>query len=286
MKLTSGSALSAALAPAAPFSFGALASIALALASAHCGPLVNDPVDAGKGSTTGTTGSSGASATGSSGASATGSTGSAGTAGTTGTMDDGAVSGTSGDSTGGDSSTSGSTSGSGASGEADGTAPMPETGASGSTSGSGSDAASGNLVTNGDFSQGNAAWGISSGTATIGVTNGELCVSAGSGSIVLGWPQAPATALMLTSGSSYEFSYGARTMQGNLMVEAKVANSMSSTNYMPVDSDSMDAVTSTAKTFTHSFTPSTTDPSAGIAFIFSLGNGQQACFTNVSLIPK
>ncbi len=189
----------------------------------------------------------------------------------------------------GASGASGATSGS----DMDGAASAMDSASSGSTSGSGGPDATmqgSNLVLNGDFSQGETYWGISSGTGAIDAGTNQLCVTVGmgSGTVYLGWPQPSSmTGMNLASGTKYTFSYKAQTSQGNMTIEAKIADSMGSSNYMPVDSDStMEMITGSLQTFTHTFTPTSPDTSAGLVFVFSSSSQNTICFESVSVVAQ
>jgi hypothetical protein len=267
-----------------------IASATFVFAFCQCGPLVNDPpLDGGSGTTSGNSGA-GAN-TGSTSGSAAGASMSGSTTGT--------ASGTTGSATGASGASSGATTGGdmdSATSDTDSASSGSSAGSSGTSGGGGPDATmqGDNLVLNGDFSQGGTYWGISSGTGGIdaGTNAGtsQLCVTVGmgSGTVYLGWPQPSSmVGMSLASGTMYTFSYKAQTAQGNLTIEAKVANSMGSSNYMPVDSDStMDMVTGSLQTFTHTFTPTSNDASAGVVFIFSSQSADTVCFESVSVVAQ
>lgn len=143
-----------------------------------------------------------------------------------------------------------------------------------------------NLITNGDFSQGQTLWGLVSGSAPIAVNNGELCVtlSANSG-VTLAWPQqATMPAPVLSMSASYTFSYKARASQMPVTVDAKVGHTES-----PFTADfetGNDGVTTSLQTFTHMFTPPQDDSSTGLAFSFSSPVMQDVCFQSVSLVQN
>ncbi|HSY22397.1 MAG TPA: hypothetical protein VK841_09800 [Polyangiaceae bacterium] len=262
-----------------------IASATFVFAFCQCGPLVNDPpLDGGSGTTSGNSGAG--TNTGSTSGSVAGASMSGSTTGTT--------SGTTGSATGASGASSGATAGA----DTDSATTDTDSGSSGSSAGSSGTSGGGpdatmqgdNLVLNGDFSQGGMYWGISSGTGAIDAGTSQLCVTVGmgSGTVYLGWPQPSTMAGMsLASGTMYTFSYKAQTAQGNVTIEAKVANSMGSSNYMPVDSDStMDMVTGSLQTFTHTFTPTSNDASAGVVFIFSSQSADTVCFESVSVVAQ
>jgi hypothetical protein len=194
---------------------------------------------------------------------------------------------------------SGASTGATTGGDMDGATSTTDSGSSGTSTGSSGTSGSGggpdatmqgnNLVLNGDFSQGGMYWGISSGTGDIDAGTNELCVTVGanSGTVYLGWPQPSSmTGMNLASGTMYTFTYEAETSQGNLTIEAKIADSMGP-NYTPTDSDSkMDMVTGSVQTFTHTFTPTTADTSAGLVFVFSSTSANTICFQSVSVVAQ
>jgi hypothetical protein len=263
-----------------------IASATFVFAFCQCGPLVNDPpLDGGSSATSGNSGS------GANTGSTSGSVAEASMSGST----TGTTSGTTGSAAGASGASSGATTGDdtgSATTDTDSASSGSSAGSSGASGSGGPDATTqgDNLVLNGDFSQGGMYWGISSGSGGIDAGTNQLCVTVGmgSGTVYLGWPQPSSMAGMnLTSGTMYTFSYKAQTAQGNLTIEAKVANSMGSSNYMPVDSDStMDMVTGSLQAFTHTFTPTSNDVSAGVVFIFSSQSADTICFESVSVVAQ
>ncbi|MGA2447910.1 MAG: hypothetical protein ABTD50_04455 [Polyangiaceae bacterium] len=148
----------------------------------------------------------------------------------------------------------------------------------------------GNLVTNGDFSQGMDYWNVQGGSSASGYPSDAtpyLCVTLNNGaSYVVGWTPSPSFPLPV---GSYAFSYKAWTTGTAVSVEAKVADSISP--FQPVDFDQnnpQDSV-STSQVFTHSFTTTAVDPNVGIAFLFdgaSANAGINVCFDDVTLVPQ
>jgi hypothetical protein len=149
-----------------------------------------------------------------------------------------------------------------------------------------------NLITNGDFSQGTTMWGIVSGTAgTLMASANELCVPLTGGSPQLGWPEPSGTqGPALTGEASYTLSYAVRAASANATVDVKVGHSVSpyDTDFDTANTASMtDAVTTTLKTYTHTFTvPEAGDTSAGLAFTINSATNQNVCFQAVSLVAN
>jgi Carbohydrate binding domain len=146
-----------------------------------------------------------------------------------------------------------------------------------------------NVVTNGDFSQGPANWGIVAGNGTFTAAGGKGCVAVDATqlnqTVTLGWPEpAGSPGAVLLAGTSYTFSYSASSMAAPISVDAKVGQTTS-----PYNADfenAADAVTTQVTPFTHTFTASSGDPSAGIAFAFMAAAPETVCFQNVSLVQN
>jgi hypothetical protein len=149
----------------------------------------------------------------------------------------------------------------------------------------------GNLVTNGDFSQGTNLWGIVSGAGTPTATGGSLCVTvSASGLAILGWPEPQGTpGPPLVPGATYMFTYMAQATPP-IAIDAKVGHSMSPYTADFETPTGGDPVTTGYTTFTHMFNAPTSpaETSAGIAFqIPSSGSttgAEQVCFKNVNLV--
>jgi hypothetical protein len=136
-----------------------------------------------------------------------------------------------------------------------------------------------NLITNGDFSQGDTDWHFESGTAN--VNNGQYCETNLSGSSPLfGW-QNMASPLTLTNGQSYTLSY--RAMGSNsATLHIKVAHAVSPYTPDDYETSSDDKLTGSLQTFTHTFTPTAgNDDNTGVAFFVTAG--QSICIASVSL---
>jgi hypothetical protein len=87
-----------------------------------------------------------------------------------------------------------------------------QTGTGGGATGTGGDSGATNLISNGDFSNGETAWTFKQQTgtgATHAVTNGQYCVTIGSGQVIVGWPDVAGNTLHLTPSTAYVFTYTA-----------------------------------------------------------------------------
>jgi len=175
--------------------------------------------------------------------------------------------------TGGSSGTGGSsTGGSGGNGSATG-------GSNGTGGQSGT-----NLVMNGDLSNGDTGWGVGQGSPTTkGVMNGQYCVTFSNMTILVGWGNGSGTAANLSSGSSYTLSYQASSTDSNTTVEVHIGQAVSP--YNPDASNiTGDKPGNSLTTFTHTFTSTANDTTAGLAFYFaSSGSNVTACIDNVVL---
>jgi hypothetical protein len=203
------------------------------------------------------------------GGAGTGGSGATGTGGGTGDGAGGTSGGTGGSGTG--------TGGSGAGGTSGGI---------GGTTGTGGTTA-GNIVINGDFSNGETGWGLPAmlGTVSHAVTGGAFCVTLGAvSSATIGYPAGATPPFQINAGVAYRFSYQASLSSGSIALEAKVGQTMT-----PFDATGSDWVGESAgtslQTFTHVFTRTTTDSSMGVAFNLTGGPGT-ACFDNVVLTPN
>jgi hypothetical protein len=160
----------------------------------------------------------------------------------------------------------------------------PESGGGDSEGGS----VAGNLVTNGDFSQGMTCWAVQGGSAKSGYPSDAtpyLCVTMNSGTqYIIGWT--PPSALDLPAGNSYTLSYKGWTTGAAQSVEPKVG--LSKPPYTPdLDVNNPQDSLQTTKTFTHTFTTGNEDPSAGIAFVFTASiSGIDICFDDVTLVAN
>jgi len=164
------------------------------------------------------------------------------------------------------------TTGSGGSGEGQGG------GGGGTTPGS-------NLVTNGDFSNGEMFWNViinNGGNADHSVQGGALCVTVSMNqSVTLGWAADAGSPLQLQSGSMYQLSYRAQasTMLGTFT--AKVGHAVPD---YATDFQMDEQVGNGFSTFTHTFTTDHADDQTGIAFILQgAGQSSMVCVDDVTL---
>lgn len=164
--------------------------------------------------------------------------------------------------------------------------PATEAGASDATTGGGA-----NLVTNGDFSQGDMYWlvllNFDAGIANYTVVNGALCVTTStSASITVGYPTDLSKAFSVVSGTMYNFSYTAWSSPSTTMVGAKIGQAQSP---FTQDIQATDTVGLTPQTYSHTFTAAHADSVAGLVFImqppFQATTTNQVCFANVSVAP-
>ena len=252
---------------------------------------------AGSGGTTGTGGQTASGGTTGSG----GETGSGGvtasggvTDGSGGTVGSGGVG--EGGGTGGPSSSGGSTSSGGSEGGASGTAGaagrnVGSGGAAGGNSGGGGGPSGPNLITNGDFSMGEASWKVDVASVAHSIVDGREClmVSGGAVSFFLGWPAAVENALTLKGGTAYTLSYRASsTGPLSVKVEAKVGKAVTPfTDDLPLVTD---MVGTSFQTFMHTFTPTADDTQAGVAFKVTPGTMTSqmttVCFDDVVLAKQ
>jgi hypothetical protein len=148
-----------------------------------------------------------------------------------------------------------------------------------------------NLVTNGDFSDGDIHWvfKVLAGTNTIphGVKDGAYCVTiTAAQQAILGWPGSSSATAQLQGGRSYTFSYSISSSNiPAISVEAKVAHFVDP--YTP-DFLQVDQAASGLQTVTHVFTPTATDGVAGIGFTIpdhtlSFSGTTEVCIDDVSL---
>ena len=250
---------------------GAAISLALMIALVSCDHgarnVLPGPGPAGTAGQT-TVGQAGSTGTAGSGgdAGSTGVAGSTGDAGTTG------VAGSVG---------SGGSGGSGNSGGATGAAGAGQ-GGNDPTGGGGGSSPAGNVVTNGDFSAGEASWHVENDTGH-SITNGQYCVRNPSASTLVGWSTSGAN-VMLNGGTSYRISYQASASSGNVTMHVKVGLAV-----QPYTSDyeTNETLNSGLQTFNHMFTPSNgTDQNMGIAFTFMGASNSTVCLDNVSIAPN
>ena len=153
------------------------------------------------------------------------------------------------------------------------------TGAAGGSNGAGGGSPPGDLITNGDFANGMANWHIENGNGTI--TNGRLCLTSPSSSMLLGWT---ATSNVTLDGTKmYRLSYAASATPGNVKMHVKVALSVQPyTSDYEVD----EMLNNNMRMFTHTFMPMNgTDANMGIAITVPNGTDATVCVDDVAMVP-
>lgn len=189
--------------------------------------------------------------------------------------------------------------------EPDNSSPPVDSGGGGSDSGGGGGSDSGgdgseggnpggNLITNGDFSQGMNYWHVEQGSNKSGYPSAAtpyLCVTLSNGpTYIVGWDPTLTgnPPLDLPQGATYTLSYKAWTTGMEVDVEAKVG--MTGQPYTPdLDVANPKDSVQASQVFNHTFTMATTDSSAGIAFVFTgttSNSGIDVCFDDVSLVQQ
>lgn len=164
-------------------------------------------------------------------------------------------------------------------------------GTGGSSPGTGGSTGGGtNLIANGDFSQGDTNWGVPAGSPTnMGVTNGQYCVTLGSnsGTVIVGWGGSSVSA-DLESGNymlSFQVSSTGSLSDFEVHVGSAVPNPPGSNTY-PIDYmvSPTPAPGNGLTTYTESFSLSSADPQAGVAFQFQTSGGTATvCIDNLTL---
>jgi len=145
-----------------------------------------------------------------------------------------------------------------------------------------------NLVTNGDFTQGQMFWKYilnGGGNDSHGVTNVMFCAAIGNQSVTIGWDPSPGPALMLASGTHYRFSYKASASTALITFTSKVGHAVD-----PFGTDFQQdvQVPTNLTSFMHDFTPNNPDDQTGIAFIIQGPNTgtSNVCIDDVSLVAN
>jgi hypothetical protein len=174
------------------------------------------------------------------------------------------------------------TGGSGLGGGSGGGGPTGTGGRGSGGSGAGGSDGGGNMIVNGDFSDGESSWQLimyGAATVTHGVQNGVFCMNMQAGaSVTLGWPAAPAQAISLVKGTRYHFAFGASASapRTSFFFEAKVGSGRS---FDIVD----DYVEPTFQPFQQTFTASEDEAATGIAFNISTGVTMDVCLDSIDL---
>jgi hypothetical protein len=155
--------------------------------------------------------------------------------------------------------------------------------------GSGGGSPGANIITNGDFSNGLAGWGLATDAGTLAgqmITNGQLCMTLGTyTTVTLGFPSDLSGAFALTGGVNYQISYQASTTVSVGKLEVKLGSDLPPYTQTEFLTDA-DVPGSAPLTFTHQFSVATTDPQAGLAFNIVSGPSisTTVCVSNVSLV--
>ena len=156
-------------------------------------------------------------------------------------------------------------------------------GGTGGSGGGGGASASGNLITNGDFSNGMTDWHVENPNGNSNITNGRFCLTSPSSSTLLAWMTSGAN-VMLDGAKMYRLSYAASATSGNTVrLHFKIALSVQPyTSDYEVD----DMVNNMTKTFTHTFMPMNgSDANMGIAITVPNGTNGTVCVDDVSIVP-
>ena len=136
----------------------------------------------------------------------------------------------------------------------------------------------GNLITNGDFSDGDAGWALTLGGRDTGpyfpstaVSNGRYCVSLQNSTtasgLTIGWPSDASHAASLAGGTTYRLTYQACATSAPDMFEVKVGQAIAP--YIADYDVTTDRPGSSFQPVSHTFTPAANDAQAGVAFNFS-----------------
>lgn len=187
------------------------------------------------------------------------------------------------DGTGGTSGTggqSGGTGGDGSGGEGG------DDGSGGNDGTGGSAPVEGELVINGDFSQGKVYWNLDLNAGTSGTysDDGALCVN-NEGydylSFSLGFPSSPTDAFTLEGGVAYAFSFDLR---GFAEVEAKVG--LAVTPYTEIESNVVNSNGPDYQTRSYLVSTAATTEDVGLVFNVTIDSYSYVCFDNVSFAPN
>lgn len=205
------------------------------------------------------------------------------------TSDSGGSASDAGGSAGADGSSSG---GSGAGGAT--TTTMGGAGGSG-TGGSGTDGSGGtggpvegNLIQNGDFSDGDAHWDLtlSVGDPVVDAAGGAYCVQntaeATYATFTLGYPLDLTEVFTIASGTSYVLSYRVKGYASYELKIGQAAEPYTALAGVIEDSSASDSYV----TQTHTIQATLGDPEAGFAITVLLGTSQNVCFDDISLIEE
>jgi hypothetical protein len=191
----------------------------------------------------------------------------------------------------------------GAGGAAAGSGGSPQAGTAGATGGGGSSAGGSagsgtggggsNLVTNGDFSNGETLWHVEphSGTETHGVMNGAYCITlTQTASVTMGWLTASdlASAFPIVDGASYTFSYQASVTGSPVTFVAVIGPAPTTSGNFAGFTSPNESLTGTLQTLSHTFQAAGAQASSGLAFNITASAAAQSvvCVDNVSVVKN
>jgi len=197
------------------------------------------------------------------------------------------VKGTGGSATGTGGSASGAAGTTGTGGSVTGTGGAG-TGAGGTTGG--------NLIKNGDFSQGKTYWDLTYQAGEVAGSQydaGEYCVANLSSTLYLsfslGYPPTPSDAFVILPGTTYTLKYRARAeagQSGALAPAVTVKIGHASPPYDMLVQFTGDTIGTNYTTFTHVINSATGDTGAGLVFNGTLDYLTEVCFDDVTLIKN
>lgn len=184
-------------------------------------------------------------------------------------------------------STNGGASGGSAGGAGGSQAGSAGSGADGGTGGSGGTGGpiEGNLIQNGDFSDGDAHWSVTWGTydGVVSSTNGEYCVENPNYyylTFTLGYPLDLADVFPIESGASYTLRY---RVKGFAAYEVKIGQAVEPYAALASIIDTS-AASSSYEVETQTLVGSSSDSQAGLALNGFLAVGEYLCFDDISLV--
>jgi hypothetical protein len=160
-----------------------------------------------------------------------------------------------------------------------------------SGSGGGGDVVPGNLISDGDFSQGLGMWHVTALTGALAsaptITDGTMCVGvAAYQAIVVGWPTDSTQGVPLSAGT-YTLSYSASVSGAStLQIIAKVGSAMGgSTDFTSTDTLNGSLVQTFKDTGMAIADPDGGDANAGVAFVVTDTTNAtiNLCFASISL---
>jgi hypothetical protein len=164
----------------------------------------------------------------------------------------------------------------------------------GGATGSGGATGGPNLLKNGDFSKEKEYWDLTWQAGDLAAqmfTGGEYCVQNASSlewlSFSLGNPPTPSDAVPLDATASYTLSFRAMAVYDLMPPSIMVKIGQVETPYAELYSTTDTILSSSYTTFTHKFSPSASDPTAGLVFNGTLYDYlSTVCFDDVSLVKN